>query len=368
MQRRRVSVAAIASLLCLAIIGSGCATTSNTGQVSGDAPEFGARLQTSTTIAGSATGQGRTASRSDSDSTIDGLSVDPDVLAQLGDLTPEELSELTGLSLDELGELGISPASVGALARVVDSIGLGGDDTDPALVQALLAGGGSLLTGTGQLTSEASGLLASANIDPATLAAIAGAAATVPPGVIDQLGTILAIVDPNGLGQLDGNASALSALAVLIGAALGSDPIVLGELSAVGEIDPRFRDVVGFFTGLVTSFTPALVDRINRITKVLGPYTLQALGGTLALLERPEVADVIADAFSNPAVVATAFGALFTFIPGLPELLAPNAFGDPNAIYTAITAIAAVALLNADAPGFRDLLESLGISIPDELG
>ena len=148
MQRRRVSVAAIASLLCLAIIGSGCATTSNTGQVSGDAPEFGARLQTSTTIAGSATGQGRTASRSDSDSTIDGLSVDPDVLAQLGDLTPEELSELTGLSLDELGELGISPASVGALARVVDSIGLGGDDTDPALVQALLAGNAVVAKGS----------------------------------------------------------------------------------------------------------------------------------------------------------------------------------------------------------------------------
>ncbi len=364
MHLKRTAMLAVTVLAALAMVATSCATSSDTGEVSAEGPEFGARIATSTTVP-SETGGRRAAGRSDDTATgvgADGLGD----LAALGDLTEEELAELTGLSPAELGRLGITPASVGALAGLVDRIGGTDNDVDASLVQALLSGGGSLLTSTGQLTDEASGLLSALNIDPATLAAIAGAAATVPPGVTDQLGSILAIIDPNGLGQLDGNASALSVLAIVIGATLGGDPIALGELAAAGDIDPRFRQVVNFFTGLVTSITPQLVDRINRITDVLGPYTIQALGAALSLIERPQVSEVIADAFANPAVVATAFGALFTFIPGLPELLAPNTFNDPNAIYGVVAAIAAVALLNADAPGFRDLLLSLGVNLPPE--
>lgn len=367
MQRRWNVVATTASLAVLALVGSGCAAVSETGEVAGDSPEFGARLATSTTLVTEEGGRRATA-RSAADGSGEST-IDADLLASLGDLTPEDLAELTGLSPEELGALGITPGTVGALASVVDGVGLtGSGDVDPLLVQALLSGGGDLLTSTGQLTGEASGLLSALSIDPLTLAAIAGSAASVPPEVLTQLGTILAVVDPNGLGQLNGDSSALSILAILMGAALGADPLAMGELAAAGNIDPRFRNVVGFFTGLVTSFSPELVERINRITSVLGPYTLQALGGVIALIDRPQVADVIAEAFSNPAVVATAFGALFTFIPGLPALLAPDAFNDPNAIYPMIAAIAAVALLNADAPGFRDLLAKIGIEIPDELG
>ncbi|MEZ5267834.1 MAG: hypothetical protein R2789_04425 [Microthrixaceae bacterium] len=154
---------------------------------------------------------------------------------------------------------------------------------------------------------------------------------------------------------------------MLIGAALGSDPIALGELSAVGEIDPRFRDVVGFFTGLVTSFTPrwstgSIASRRSSVpTRCRRSVERWRCWNDRRSRMSSRMRSPIRQ-WSRP------FGALFTFIPGLPELLAPNAFGDPNAIYTAITAIAAVALLSADAPGFRDLLESLGISIPDELG
>ncbi|MFV0317089.1 MAG: hypothetical protein ACK5O2_09030 [Microthrixaceae bacterium] len=358
MIRMRTLVLATASVLSVALVSMACATSSDTGAVSGEVPEFGARLETSTTLV-EGSGTRRAPGRS-TDAASTG-----DATGPLSDLTEEQLSELTGLSPEQLSELGITPASVGALAGVIDQLG-GSSDIDPSMVQALLTGGGSLLTSTGQLTGEAADLLAAMNIDPSTFAAIAGAAATVPPEVTEQLGKILAVIDPNGLGRFNGNASMLSVIAIVVGAALGADPVALGELAAEGGIDPRFTDIVTFFTGLVSSLEPELIERINRITDVLGPYTIQALGGALALIEDPEVAQVIADAFANPAVVATAFGALFTFIPGLPELLAPNAFSDPAAIYGVVAAIAAVALLNADAPGFRDFLRALGIVLPPE--
>ncbi|MCZ7627582.1 MAG: hypothetical protein M5U19_00040 [Microthrixaceae bacterium] len=215
------------------------------------------------------------------------------------------------------------------------------------------------------MTGEASGLLASLNIDPVTFAALIGTAMTVPDDMANTLGTLLAVVDPNGLGQFKGNTSALALISVVLAALIGRDPVTLGQLANAGKIDPRFAGVTRFIFNLATGLSPQLIDRINNITGILGPYTIRALGAAFALLERPAIGSLFEEAFSDPVTVATAFGAAFLAIPGLPELVAPNTFKDPRAIYGAVLGIAVVSLLNADAPGFRDFLRSIGVKVPE---
>ena len=211
---------------------------------------------------------------------------------------------------------------------------------------ALLAGAGtSLLTPAGELTSEARSLLA--DIDPATFAALVGTAMTVPESVTDTLGTILAVVDPNGLGQFQEDRSALSVAAVVLAAAIGRDPVELGKLAVAGEIDPRFAEVTGFILDLTTRVTPQLIDRINNLVGILGPYTLEALAGAFALLEDPEVGALLEEAFANPLTVVVSFGSAVMAIPGLAQLVAPGTFDDPRATYGAILGLAVLAILVA---------------------
>ena len=114
---------------------------------------------------------------------------------------------------------------------------------------------------------------------------------------------------------------------------------------------------------LATNLQPQFIDRINNITRILGPFALRALGAGLALLERPAVGALFEDAFNDPEVVATSIGSALVLIPGLAELVAPETFTDPYAIYGAVAGIAAVALLNNDAPGFQEFLEIIGVEI-----
>lgn len=369
----RGHVVCVAILTCGALIAGACSSTAETSEVSARDGDYGATLRTSTTVAG--TGADADSSRLSSEDAraaavedvLVGLADNPELLGDLSNITPAQLEELTGLNSEELGTLGITPATVGALGSLLDRVrpeSSTGSDQD-ALVSLLTAGSGALLTRSGQLTGEASGLLASLNIDPATFAALIGTALTVPDGVADSLGTILAVVDPNGLGQFRSDRSALALIAVVLAAMIGRDPVALGQLANAGKIDPRFAGVTKFIFDLATGLSPQLIDRINNITGILGPYTIQALSSAFALLERPEVGAVFEEAFSDPATVATAFGAAFLSIPGLPELVAPDTFNDPRAIYAAVLGIAAVSLLNADAPGFRDFLRSIGVDVPE---
>lgn len=375
MKHYRYRVTCVAVVTCGALVAASCASTGDIAEVSSETGGYGASLETSTTVAGSGAGSNaRSKSPADeraeaAEKALSRLAENPELLANLDNMTPEQLEELTGLTSEELGTLGITPATVGAFGKLLDRVRSDspsdeGSDTG-ALVSLLTAGSGALLTETGQLTNEASGLLASMSIDPATFAALIGTAMTVPDEVATTLGTLLAVVDPNGLGQFEGNTSALALISVVLAAMIGRDPVSLGQLANAGKIDPRFAGVTKFIFDLATGLSPQLVDRINNITGILGPYTIRALGAAFALLERPAIGAVFEDAFSDPVTVATAFGAAFLAIPGLPELVAPNTFKDPRAIYGAVLGIAAVSLLNADAPGFRDFLRSIGVEVPD---
>lgn len=373
MKRYGYRVTYVAILICSALVAGACTSSAETAEVSAQTGDYGATLQTSTTVPGGRTGPGAGSTNSAdpradaAEKALGGLADNPELLADLGNITPEQLEELTGLSSEELGTLGITPSTVGALASLLDRVRSDSPEAsnEGALVSLLTAGSGALLTETGQLTGEASGLLASLNVDPATFAALIGTAMTVPDEVANTLGTLLAVIDPNGLGQFNGNTSALALISVVLAAMIGRDPVSLGQLANAGKIDPRFAGVTKFIFNLATGLSPQLVDRINNITGILGPYTIQALSAAFALLERPAVGALFEQAFSDPAIVATAFGAAFLSIPGLPELVAPNTFKDPRAIYGAVLGIAAVSLLNADAPGFRDFLRSIGVEVPE---
>ncbi len=369
-------VTTVAILTCGALVSGACTSAAETGEVSSHGAKYGATLETSTTVPADGSGltgsgaSGRSQKRTDAaESVLKGLTNDPALLQNLDNLTPAQLEELTGMDSAELGTLGITPATVGALGGLIDKVSTDSGSNSPTDQQALTgvlgAGSGALLTSTGQLTGQAAGILASLNIDPATFATLVATALTVPEGVTKSLGTLLAVVDPNGLGQFQGDKSSLALIAVIMGAVLGRDPVALGQLANAGNIDPRFAGVAGFIANLATTLSPQFVDRINNITGILGPYAIRALGTAFALLERPDIGAVFEKAFSDPETVATAFGAALLFIPGLPELVAPNTFGDPFAIYPAVLGISAVALLNADAPGFRDFLKSIGVKIPD---
>lgn len=375
MRRSRAVVSVTTVVVAFTVVASACGSVADTGEVSSAAGEYGASLETSTTIpnlndvpglADRVSG-GRRAQATES--LLAALAENPALLDDLENLTPEQLEELTGLSSDELGTLGITPSTVAALGGVLNSIGTGEDEEDglsPEQAALLAAGGGDLLTSGGQLTDEASALLTSLNIDPVTLAALIGTAVSVPSGVTSQLGDLLNIVDPNGLGQLSNDEGALSVIAVLAGALVGRDPVNLANLANSGDIDPRFRNLVFFVLNLANNLQPEFINQINNITSILGPYAIRGIGAAVGLLQRPAVGALFEEAFSDPEVVATSFGSAFLLIPGLAELIAPSTFTDPNAIYGAVGGIAAVALLNNDAPGFREFLEFVGVEIDPE--
>lgn len=373
MKRYGYRVTCVAILASGALVAGACTSTADTAEVSAESGGYGANLQTSTTVPdGQAGSDKRSTDAADPraraiEKTLGGLAENPELLADLENITPQQLEELTGLDSKELGTLGITPATVGALGSLLDRVRSNSPEAsdEGALISLLTAGSGALLTRSGQLTGEASGLLASLNVDPATFAALIATAMTVPDDVADTLGTLLAVVDPNGLGQFRGNTSALALISVVLAAMIGRDPVSLGQLANAGNIDPRFAGVTKFIFNLATGLSPQLVDRINNITGILGPYTIQALGAAFALLERPAVGALFEEAFSDPVTVATAFGAALLSIPGLPELIAPNTFNNPMAIYGAVLGIAVVSLLNADAPGFRDFLRSIGVKVPE---
>ncbi|MCP4435183.1 MAG: hypothetical protein GY812_06740 [Actinomycetia bacterium] len=373
MRRSRAVPTAVASVVAFAVLAASCASVADTGEVSAASGRYGASLETSTTIPdldgnsalnGALPGGRRAAA---TENLLTAIAENPGILDNLEDLTPEQLEELTGLQSDELGTLGITPATVAALGGVLNQIGADEEDAiDPETAALLAAGGGELLTSTGELTDEAAALLGTLNIDPVTLAALVATAVTVPDSVNSQLGTLLEIIDPNGLGQLSEDNGALSVLAVLTGALLGRDPVALGQLANAGDLDPRFRGLLTWVANLATTLRPELVDRLNNITRILGPFAIRGIGAAIGLLERPAVGALFEEAFQDPEVVATSLGSALLLIPGLGELIAPQTFNDPNAIYGAVGGLAAVALLNNDAPGFKEFLDTIGVEIPPE--
>ncbi len=368
MALRRAQLTVIASALLVALLGASCVRGGDFGEVNAASGKYGASLETSTTIDGlTAFAQSRGLSgnagkrAAATQSLLDAIAENPELLNELENLTPEELEELTGLTADELDELGITPATVTALGGVLTQIG-GGEDQegiDGDLANAVLVKGD-------QLTSE--GIAFLGTLDPATLATLIGTAATIGPEVTGPLGSLLAFIDPNGLGQLAGDDASLAVLTVIMGAILGGDPAKLQNLENLKDVDPRLANVFGALTRLATTLEPEFVETINSFTRILGPNTLRAISAAVGLLTRPAVAELVEQAVSDPVVMGTMFGSFVVLIPGLAELVAPESFGsDPRSVYTGMAALYLTSLVNMDAPGIRDFLARLGIQVAPEL-
>jgi hypothetical protein len=373
---RRARTIATCLLVSLAMAAGACSQSNRTGEVSARVGKYGATLETSTTAvspnASALPGSSRRSSTSKATTKADitsqllqKLKDNPELVKQLSNLTPEELSKLTGLDTAQLNTLGLTPASVAALGSAIVAAqgGQPGALTTNG-VQVLTPAVLSLLTGaTGELTGTTKDTLK--KIDPAVLTAILGAASQVDPSVTLQLGSLLAVVDPNGLGQFQGDKSALAVIAVLASAALGRD-VSLQNLPNIEGIDPQFKNVLGSVVGLVEGLTPQVINQINNITGILGPNTIRAIGGALALLQRPEIGDIVRKAVQDPVTLASSIGAAMLLIPGLAEAIAPYTFSTAGSRTAALGALFAVALVRMDAPGVRVFLEALGLKIPPE--
>jgi hypothetical protein len=357
-----------------ALTAASCAKAVDHREVSTRSGEFGASLETSTTVgtgsstlSSGATGSSSTATKADvANQLLTKLKSDPQLLAQLTSLTPEQLSKLTGLTTEQLNSLGLTPASVSALATALVSAENGQPGSLSASgIQTLTPAVLALLTGaTGELTGSTKDTLK--KIDPAVLTAILSTASSVDPGVTTALGRLLAVVDPNGLGQFQGDQSALAVIAVLMSAALGKN-VSLENLVNADQIDPQFKYVLSSVAGLVQSLSPQVINQINNFTEILGPNAIRAIGGALALLQRQDVADVVKKAVADPVTLASSIGAAILLIPGLAEVVAPYTFGDPQSRVAALGALFVVSLVRMDAPGVLDFLRAIGIVIPPEL-
>lgn len=376
MARRKARITATGALVTMALAAGACSKAVDTGEVSARSGRYGATLETSTTVADPNTsalsGSGRSPTSSTTKSKADvasqlleKLKADPKLLSQLSSLTPEQLSKLTGLTTEQLSSLGLTPASVAALGTALlsaegapGSLTSNGGQTLTPAVLALLTGATGELTGTTKDTLK--------KIDPAVLTAILSTASAVDPNVTTTLGRLLAVVDPNGLGQFEGDKSALAVIAVLMSAALGKD-VSLDNLVNSDKIDPQFKWVLSSVAGLVQSLSPQVINQINNFTDILGPNAIRAIGGALALLQRQDVADVVKRAVADPVTLATSLGAGILLIPGLAEVVAPYTFADPQSRVGALGALFAVALVRMDAPGVLDFLKAIGIVIPPEL-
>lgn len=368
MATRHRLVLVTGSVVIAALVGISCAAEQDTGEVSAESGRYGASLETSTTIAdgsrlpGSSRAGGASSGSAAGD-LVQQLQDNPELLGQLAGMTPEQLSELTGLSVEELDGLGITPASVAALGTLlVDSQdGSGKKVLDPS-VAGLLSGATGALTGaTGVLTGETVDTLR--RIEPGALAAILGTAATVDPELTGLLGTLLAVVDPNGLGQFAGNQSALAIIAVVASAALGRD-VSLANLLNADDADPAFRAVLGGLVALAGRLTPTAVARINSIRDILGPRVIGALGAALGALGDPRIGGVVAQAFEDPFVVGSIFGSAYLLIPGLAETLDPSTYPNELARVAGLGALFLAAIVRMDNPQVRNFLDVLGIDIP----
>lgn len=366
MQYRRAAVSLVVAVATTAVLGGACASSIDTGEVSARSGDYGARLETSTTIdrvqailSGRRRGSGSGAQRADvAQQLLDEVARNPEFAAQLQNLTPDQLAELTGLSIDQLDDLGITPATVASLGQALVATqgtqgGTGADTGDPS---AAVYGAAA-----GLLSDEALRVLSEA--DPTALAAVYGAATKVDPSVTEPLGKWLQLMDPNGLGKYSEDQSALAVLAVLLGAQLGQDAVPLENFA---KLPPDLQATLSGVAGLAEGITPKVVKELNRVSVILGPNVFRAIGASFALLDRPDVAEVVGKAMDDPATFASIVASAVLLIPGLVETLRPDKFDTSQKRIEVLGSIFVVALLRSDPVGLQTFLESIGIEVPPD--
>jgi hypothetical protein len=343
------SVGVVAVVVTLATVAGACAKGVDTAEVSADASDSGVTLPTSTTIARA--GNGNTAnastgsSRSKSKSTQTDLSGTAQQLISKLASDPTLLSKLTGGDAAALSRLtGLDPTTLSKISA--------GGKLDPQVAATILSLAAQL---------DPAAAAAIKGVDPLAIASLISAATTVDPKVLGALGGVLQVVDPNGLGKLAGDKSSLAILAVLFGVALRTDPSKFAQLANANNLDPNVNFVLSSIGGLVSGFTPQLVNQLNGISRVLGPDLLRALGAILGLLGRPAVAAVVQKAAADPVVIVTILGTIGLLVPGLAEVIAPGAFTNPQARYGALAGLIAIAIANLNGLDLNALALQFGL-------
>lgn len=359
-----------AVVVALAVLAGACADAKDTSEVSSEEGDK-ISLQTSTTIARSASSGSGSSSGSSASQNKELATTASELLSQLAS-NPELLAQLTGLDLNQIAALtGIDPATLARLNITPDTVrGLAGvlSGLDPSLVKKLAAGGNldpqlasTILMLAAQLDPAAA--LALKGIDPLVIASLLSTATTVDPKVVAALGGVLKVADPNGLGRLADDESSLAILAVLFGAALRTDPSKFAQLGNAANLDPNVNYVLSSISNLAAGLTPQVVYALNGLSKVLGPDLLRALSAAMSILGRPDVAPIIQAAAADPVVLASTLGTFALLIPGLAEVLAPDVFAtNPNARYGLLAGLIGVAIANLNGLDLNALAQQLGLA------
>jgi len=380
----RAARSAVAALLAAAMLGAGCAKSADTAEVvapSGDSTGSGAGGGETTTTLIPASVAGVSATRSATGDPAAGTAANPDLAGAASQLISRlasdptlvqrilggdtaDLQRLTGLDAATLARLKITPESIRALASVLTRL-------DPNVLAQLASTGGRTNSDIAQVI-----LLLASQVDPKTYAAIKGidprvlsllasTASSVDPKVAESLGAVLAVVDPNGLGKLAGDRTSLGLIAVLFAAALRTDPATFAQLGNAAQVDPALQNVIDGIRQLAAGLTPEFVANVNQLSTVLGPEVLDALGKAIGFLGSEEYGPIITEAAKDPVVVASVLAVASLLIPGLPEALSPDVFGnDPTARSKALVGVIALALANQNGIDLTQLATLLGLTPP----
>jgi hypothetical protein len=359
--RRRPIVTLVAALVAVSVVAAGCSQDVDTAEVGADGPTTTAVARAGTKTAGGATGgptptapRAARASTSAVNSTqaqaaldlITKIAQDPAAFARANGLTQEQVAKQLGVSPEVLRNLQLNPSTVGALANLFRRL-------DPATVGNLASGrvNPQLVATVVELfglvnPQSVAGLN---NIDPRALSVLVTASQAVDPKILEAVGSIVAVSDPNGLGKLAGDKNSLALLTLLFGVALRTDPTQFRELSALNNLAPGFQFALDGITSIVNAFDPKTVAFINEINKNFSPELLATLSGITSALNQPEIQAVLNEASKNPENIAQAVAVAALLIPGLAEAIDPNAFGgNPNASNQALVALLLLALARAN--------------------
>lgn len=272
MQRRQLS--AIAMVVAVAVTAGACASSADTTavdevEISADesAPTSTivrtdpvAEADTTTTVVRSSelanAGTDPTAVLT---SLLGQVAADPALASQLGGLDAVGIANLVGIDLSALQALGLTPDQIAALAGAVASApasvrdNLVGGAPDPAVLLGLLAG--SL-----DVQSLADGTIAT--LVQGLIGAITGTRIVISPELTVDLGELLNDLDPEELGPIVANPANASLLALLTSVWLGSNPLLTRQLLANPQLDPALR---------------ALLTDLSEVGQSLGDTARQAL-------------------------------------------------------------------------------------------
>jgi len=270
------------------------------------------------------------------------IAKDPAGFARANGLNEAQLAQQLNVSPETLQTLNISPSTVSALANLFTKL-------DPTTVNQLASG-----TVNPQIVTTVLSLLNSvnpqalsglSNIDPRALSVLANAASTLDPKIVDAFGNILAVSDPNGLGSLAGDKNSLALLTLLFGVSLRTDPTQFRQLSALNNLNPGFQFVIDGISSVVQAFDPRTVAFVNQVNDNFSPELLAALSGITAAISQPQVQAVLTEASKDPQLIANVVGVAALLIPGLAQVIVPEAFeANPNAQNIALVALLVTAL------------------------